>query len=87
MLKNSGLRVHNASERERRERSVASLLIQVVVIFCICHLVTLVIILVVKNNEYTIIINIPPQLRLILNVYEGFLAVVHGEVASNWPLW
>ena len=79
MLKNSGLRSHNTSERERRERSVASLLVLVVVIFCICHLVTLVIILVVKN--------IPPQLRLILNVYEGFLAVVHGEVASNWPLW
>ena len=79
MLKNSGLRSHNTSERERRERNVASLLILVVVIFCICHLVTLVNLLVVKN--------IPPQLRLILNVYEGFLAVVHGEVASNWPLW
>ena len=87
MLKNSGLRSHNTSERERRERSVASLLIRVVVIFCICHLVTLVIILVVKNNEYTIIINIPPQLRLILNVYEGFLVAVYGEVGSNWTLW
>jgi len=63
-IKTSGLRDHNTSERERRERNIASLLILISCIFCACHL-----------------------LRLILNVYEGFLVVLHGEVESNWPLW
>ena len=27
------------------------------------------------------------QLRLVLNIYEGVLVVLHGEAESNWPEW
>ena len=27
------------------------------------------------------------QLRLVLNIYEGVLVILHGEAESNWPEW